>query len=181
MERDYDGHGAIYLTDLEPIEKLGRTAGERAVRRLNPRKISSQAVPIIYDRRVATSLVSHCLSAINGASIARGTSFLKDDLGKQIFQKHIQIIEDPLRRRGLSSKPFDGEGLATKRRHLIENGVLTNWILDLRSARKLNVAPTGQASRGVGSSPSPSTSNVYLEAGDETPESMIAKLSSAFW
>jgi PmbA protein len=172
MERDYDGHGATYLSDLEGTEKIGRTAGERAVKRLNPRKVPSQSVPIIYDRRVATSLVSHCLSAINGAAIARGTSFLKDDRGKQIFREQINVIEDPHRLRGGSSRPFDGEGLPTQRRSIIENGILTNWILDLRSARKLELAPTGQGSRG-----GPSTSNIYMEAGVDTPEAMIKALN----
>ncbi len=171
MERDYDGHGATYLADLESVEKIGTTAGERAVKRLNPRKLNSQSVPIIYDRRVATSLVSHCLNAINGAAIARGTSFLKGDLGKQLFRERINIVEDPLRKRGSSSRPFDGEGLPTQRRNIIDKGILTNWILDLRSARKLNLSPTGQGSRG-----GPSTSNIYMEAGDETPDAMVRSL-----
>jgi PmbA protein len=176
MERDYDGHGATHFSDVEPIEKIGRTAGERAVKRLNPRKLTSQSVPIIYDRRVATSLVSHCLGAINGASVARGTSFLKGDLGKRIFRETINIIDDPLRVRGSASKPFDGEGLPVKRRHLIENGMLPSWIMDLRAARKLKMTPSGQGSRGLTSPPGPTTTNVYMEAGSETPESMIKSL-----
>jgi PmbA protein len=177
MERDYDGHAAIYLGDLETPEKIGRTAGERAVRRMNPRKVNSQALPIIYDRRVATSLIGHMLGAINGASIARGTSFLKDDLGKPIFNAHVTITDDPHRMRGLSSRPFDGEGLPTQRRNIIDKGVLPNWILDLRSARKLGLKPTGQASRGLGSPPSPSTSNITMHAGEQTVENMIKSLT----
>ncbi len=175
MERDYDGHGAVYLEDLETPEKIGRTAGTRAVKRLNPRKINSQAVTIIYDWRVATSLTSHLLGAINGAAIARGTSFLKDDLGKQLFSKHINIIEDPHRSRGQSSRPFDGEGLPTIKRKIIDNGMLPMWTLDLRSARKLGLKPTGQGSRG-----GPGTSNIYLEAGSQSPESLIKSLKKGF-
>jgi PmbA protein len=173
MERDYYGHSAIYHADLEPIEKIGMTAGERAVKRLNPRKLDSQAVPILFDWRVATSLVGHLLGAINGAAIARGTSFLKDDLGKQLFQTTVNILDDPHRLRGQGSRPFDGEGLPTERRYIIEHGVLPMWLLDLRSARKLGLRPTGQASRGLASPPSPSTSNIVMEAGKVTRASLI--------
>jgi PmbA protein len=176
MQRDYDYHGATYMADIEPLEKIGRTAGERAVARLNPRKLESQAVPIIYDRRVAGSLVSHLLSGINGASIARGTSFLKDDRGSRLFEDSVTIIEDPHRKRGAASKPFDGEGLPTQKRALIDKGKLPEWILDLRTARKLGLSPTGQASRGLASAPSPSTSNIYMEAGLDSPEEMMQAL-----
>jgi PmbA protein len=176
MERDYDGHSAVYRADLETVQKIGTTAAERAVKRLNPRKVPSQAVPIIYDRRVATSLVSHMLGAISGSAIARGTSFLIDAKGQAIFKPHVTIVDDPHRLRGLSSRPFDAEGLPTVRRNLIDKGVLPNWLLDLRSARKLGLAPTGQAARGLASPPSPSTTNVYMEAGSDTPEAMIKAL-----
>jgi PmbA protein len=175
MERDYDGHGAIYFEDLETPEKIGRTAGTRAVRRLNPHKIDSQAVPIIFDWRVATSLTSHFLGAINGAAIARGTSFLKEDLGKEIFSPLINIIEDPHRRRGQSSRPFDGEGLPTVKRKLIDNGILPMWTLDLRSSRKLGLKPTGQGSRS-----GPGTSNIYMEAGTQSPDSVIKSFKKGF-
>jgi PmbA protein len=173
MQRDYDFHGATHLSDLEPLEKIGRTAGERAVKRLNPRKIESQSVPIIFDRRVAGSLVSHLLGAINGSSIARGTSFLKDARQTLVFGEGVTIIDDPHRKRGSASKPFDGEGLPTQRRAIVEMGRLPEWLLDLRSARKLGLAPTGQASRGLSSPPSPSTSNIYMEAGQTPPEEMM--------
>ncbi len=176
MERDYDGHSAVYLSDLETVEKIGKTAGERAVKRLNPRKVESQAVPIIYDRRVSTSLVSHMLGAIGGASIARGTSFLMDAKGREIFKPNVTIVDDPHRKRGLSSRPFDAEGLPTQKCDIVARGVLQNWTLDLRSARKLGLAPTGQAARGLASPPSPSTTNVYMEAGSDTPEAMIKSL-----
>jgi PmbA protein len=175
MERDYDGHSAIYLADLETPEKIGRTAGTRAVHRLNPRKLESQSVPVIYDWRVATSLTSHMLGAINGAAIARGTSFLKDDLGKQLFRKQVNIVEDPHRRRGQSSRPFDGEGLPTVKRNIIDAGTLPMWTLDLRSARKLGLKPTGQGSRG-----GPGTANIYMEAGTDSPESIIKSLNKGF-
>jgi PmbA protein len=178
MERDYDGTSANHLSDLESTEKIGRTAGERAARRLNPRKLSSQSVPVIYDRRVASSLLGHLAGAMNGGAIARGVSFLKDDLGKSIFKSTINIIDDPLRARGPSSRSFDGEGLPVQRRALIDKGVLTGWVLDLRSARKLGMAPTGNGSRGLASPPSASTSNMHLEAGIDSPEDMMKSVGT---
>jgi PmbA protein len=173
MERDGDGHSAIHFEDLESAEKIGRTAGERAVARLNPRKIASQTAPILFDRRIATSLVGHLLGAINGSAIARGTSFLKNDLGRALFRPDITILDDPLRRRGLASRPVDGEGLPTRRMKIIDSGVLTTWILDLRSARQLGLAPTGHGARALASPPSPSTSNVHMEAGARAPGDMM--------
>ncbi|MFO1033924.1 MAG: TldD/PmbA family protein [Hyphomicrobiales bacterium] len=168
MERDYDGHGAVYWSDVEPAEKIGRTAGERAVQRLNPRKLSSQRVPVIFDRRIATSLIGHLLSGINGAAIARGTSFLKNDMGQALFGSGVFIIDDPLKPRGLASRAVDGEGLPVSRQALIDKGVLTTWLLDLRSARQLNLPPTGHGGRG-----GPSSSNVHMEAGNRSPAEMM--------
>lgn len=176
MQRDYDYSSAIHFADLRDPETIGRTAGERAVERLNPRKVKSQSVPVIYDRRVASGLIGHLLAAINGAAIARGTSFLKDRMGQEIFGPHITIVEDPFIRRGLGSRPFDGEGLACHRRNLIEDGVLTGWILDLRSARQLGLAPTGQGSRS-----GPTTSNVYLPPGTQSPEEQIGEISQGLY
>ncbi|MCA3560778.1 MAG: TldD/PmbA family protein [Aestuariivirga sp.] len=176
MQRDYDYSSAIHFADLRDPEVIGRSAGGRAVERLNPRKVKSQSVPVIYDRRVASGLIGHLLGAINGAAIARGTSFLKDALGQQIFGSHITITEDPHMLRGHGSRPFDGEGLACHRRNLIEDGVLTGWFLDLRSARQLGLPPTGQGSRG-----GPSTSNVFLPAGAETPEEQIKSLKQGLY
>jgi PmbA protein len=173
MERDYDGHGAAHFEDVETPEKIGTTAGERAVARLNPRKIPSQRVPVLYDRRVASSLVGHLLGGINGASIARGTSFLKEDLGKALFSKGVTLIEDPHRMRGPSSRPCDGEGLPTVKRNIIDQGTLTTWILDLRAARQLGIAPTGHGARGLTSPPSASVSNVHMEAGARSPEEIM--------
>ena len=176
MQRDYDYSSAIHFVDLRDPETIGRTAGERAVKRVDPRKVKSQSVPVIYDRRVASGLVGHLLGAINGAAIARGTSFLKDAMGQQVFGSGITIVEDPHMLRGLGSRPFDGEGLACHRRNLIENGILTGWVLDLRSARQLGLAPTGQGSRG-----GPSTSNVFLPAGARSPEEQIRGISQGLY
>jgi len=176
MQRDYDYSSAVHFVDLREPEVIGRTAGERAVARINPRKVKSQSVPVIYDRRVAAGLIGHLLGAINGAAIARGTSFLKDAMGQQIFGPHITIVEDPHMLRGHGSRPFDGEGLACHRRNLIDQGVLTGWILDLRAARQLGLAPTGQGSRG-----GPSTANVFLPAGTETPEDQIRSLKQGLY
>ncbi|WP_040847092.1 TldD/PmbA family protein, partial [Nitrospirillum viridazoti] len=148
MERDYDYHSAIYAGDLESPVTIGRRAGERVVARLNPRKVATQAVPVVFDPRVAGGLVSHLTGAISGAAIARGTSFLKDKMGQAVFAPGITIVDDPHIRRGLRSKPFDAEGQANSRRNLIDGGVLTTWLLDCRSARQLGLASTGHASRG---------------------------------
>ena len=176
MQRDYDYSSAIHFADLRDPETIGRTAGERAVKRLSSRKVKSQSVPVIYDRRVASGLIGHLLGAINGAAIARGTSFLKDRLGQEVFASHITIVEDPFIRRGLGSRPFDGEGLACHKRNLIDNGVLNGWVLDLRSSRQLGLKPTGQGSRG-----GPSTSNVYLPPGAITPEEQIKSISQGLY
>ena len=176
MQRDYDFSSAIHFADLRDAQAVGRSAGERAAKRLNPRKVKSQSVPVIYDRRVASGLIGHLLGGINGAAIARGTSFLKGDLGKPVFGAGITIVEDPVIRRGLGSRAHDGEGLACHRRNLIDKGVLTGWILDLRSARQLGLQPTGQGSRG-----GPTTSNVYLEPGALSPEAQIAEISQGLY
>ena len=174
MERDYDFTSAVHFSDLRRPEDVGREAGQRAARRRDPRKLKSQAVPVFFDRRVATSLIGHLLGAINGAAIARGTSFLKESLGQQVFARGVTISDDPLRRRGPASRPYDAEGLAVSRRDLIADGVLTGWLLDLRSARQLGLAPTGQAGGGLGAPPSPTASNVHMVAGGSTPEALMA-------
>src|SRR5262249_13462565 len=144
----------LHASDLDAPDAIGRCAGERAVNRLNPRKVPTCSVPIVFDPRVAGSLVGHLASAINGSSIARKTSFLRDKLGERLFAPEITIIDDPLRVRGLRSHPFDAEGVAVKKRALVENGVLTTWILDCATARELGLKTTGHAQRGVGSTPS---------------------------
>src|SRR5690606_38166495 len=165
MERDYDYSSAVFGADLDDPAAVGRRAGERAVKRLNPRKVATAQLPVIYDPRVANSLIGHLASAINGTAIARGTSFLKDSMGKRILPTGVTVTDDPHRRRGLRSKPFDGEGVANRRLDIVADGVLTSWILDLRSARQLGLASTGHAARGTSSPPSPATTNLYLAPG----------------
>ena len=181
MERDYDYTSAVYLADLRSPEDVGAEAGRRAVRRLGGRKVSTRQVPVIYDPRVARGLLSSLAGAINGAGIARGTSFLKDKLDQRVFAPGIRVIDDPHRQRGLRSRPCDGEGLPTQRRAIVEDGVLTTWLLDLRSARQLGLKSTGHASRGTSSPPSPSASNFYLEAGAITPAEMIGDIPDGFY
>src|SRR5579864_338485 len=181
MERDYDQASARHKSDLRTAADIGRSAGERAVRRLNPRKVKSQAVPIVYDPRVAGGLLGHFAGAISGASIARGVSFLKDLLGKEVFQPSVTIVDDPHRIRGLRSKPFDGEGVSNGRRNLVDRGVLSTWLLDCASAKQLGLSTTGHASRGTGGPPSPSATNLYLEAGTLSPEALIADIKEGFY
>lgn len=181
MERDYDYTAAVFASDLESPEAVGKSAGDKTVRRLNPRKAETTAAPILFDPRVSKSLVGHLSAAANGASIARGTSFLKDKMGQHLFPVGINIIDDPLRKRGLKSRPFDGEGIATRKSHLIEDGVLKTWFLDLRSARQLGLMTTGHAARGTSSPPSPSSSNLYLEPGEKTPEELMADIDQGLY
>ncbi len=181
MERDYDYTSAIHASDLEPLDVVGRRAGERAVARLNPHKITTRKVPVIFDPRVSGSMVSHLVGAINGASIARKTSFLKDRLGQQLFAKGIRIIDDPLRVRGLRSQTFDAEGVAVKRTALIDDGILTTWLLDCATARELGMTTTGHAHRGVSSSPSPGPYNLYLDAGTVSPKDLIADVKQGLY
>ncbi len=181
MERDYDFSSVIHERDLKAPEEIGREAGLRAARKINPRKVKSQAVPVIYDSRIASSLVGHFLSAIMGSAIARGTSFLRDRLGQQIFSPTIQILDDPLRARGLASRPFDAEGIAAKALPLIEDGVLKSWILDLGSARQLGLKTTGHAARGLAGPPGPSSSNVEMKPGDRTLAELMKAIGTGFY
>ena len=176
MQRDYDYHSAIHLADLDDPAAIGRSAGERAVARLNPTRPKTAKLPVVYDPRVAGGLVGHFAGAINGAAVARGTSFLKDKMGERIFAAGIAIHDDPRRVRGLRSRVFDGEGTPTAARALIEDGVLTTWLLDSRSARQLGLASTGHAARGTGGPPSPSPTNLYLAAGTLTPAELMADI-----
>ena len=181
MERDYDYTAASHFEDLESAAEIGKNAGTRAVKRLSPRKIASQSVPVIYDRRVSSSLLGHLSSAINGAAIARGTSFLKNEMGQQILAKGISIIDDPLRQRGMASRPFDAEGLTSRKRELVADGILNGWVLDLRAARQLGLPPTGNGSRGLSSPPGPSTSNLHLEPGALSPEQMTGSIQQGLY
>jgi PmbA protein len=174
MQRDYDYHSTVHLADLDDPTAIGRSAADRAIARLNPARPSTAKLPVIYDPRVAGGLVGHLAGAINGASVARGTSFLKDKLGQRVFAPGIAIRDDPRRVRGLRSRPFDGEGTPTAARALIDDGVLTTWLLDSRSARQLGLRSTGHAARGTGGPPSPSPTNLYLAAGSLTPAELMA-------
>lgn len=180
MERDYDYSVARHFSDLSAAEIIGRNAGEKAIRRLNPKKVPSCEVPVIFDPRVARSLVSSFASAINGAAIARGTSFLKDKMGQQIFSNAITLTDDPYKLRGLKSRPFDAEGVAGKKRALIDKGVLTSWLLDIRSAKQLGLQTTGNASRGLSSPPSPSSANLYIENGKLSTKELLQDIKPGF-
>jgi PmbA protein len=181
MERDYDYTSAQHASDLASPASVGRTAGMRAVARFGPRKVETCKVPVVYDPRVSNSLVGHLIGAANGASIARKTSFLKDRLGQQLFNKNIRIIDDPLRLRGLRSQPFDAEGVAVKKLAIIDEGVLSSWLLDSSTARELGLVTTGHAQRGVSSSPSPGSYNLHLEAGEPTPAELISDIAQGFY
>ena len=181
MERDYDFSTAVYGEDLQNARKLGKSAAEKAVARLNPRKIKTSQVPVIFDPRVSNSLVGHLASAVNGSSVARGTTFLKDKMGEQLFANGVNIIDDPLRLRGLRSKAFDAEGVATQARHIINDGTLQTWVMDMRSARQLGLKTTGNAARGTSSPPSPSTTNLYMDAGTVSREDLIKGVKSGFY
>jgi PmbA protein len=181
MEQDYDFSSTLHAADLEHADKIGRTAGERAVERLNPRKVATRRVPVVFDPRISGSLVGHLASAANGASIARKTSFLREKLGEKIFASGIDIIDDPLRQRGQRSRPFDAEGVTTRVQKIVEDGVLKTWLLDCATARELNLETTGHAQRGVSSVPSPGPSNLHLAAGTKSPNALIAEIEDGFY
>jgi PmbA protein len=181
MERDYEFSSTLHAADLDSAERIGKLAGERAVARINPRKVATKRVPVVYDRRVAGGLVGHLAAAINGSAVARKTSFLRDKLGERLFQPGIRILDDPLRRRGLRSRPFDGEGVAGRALAVVDDGVLKSWLLDSATARELDLTTTGHAQRGVSSSPSPGPSNLYLAAGTRTPDELIADIAEGFY
>jgi len=181
METDYDFASALHAADLDAPERIGTNAGERAVKRLNPRKVSTRKLPVVFDRRVSSSLVGHLASAINGSSIARKSSFLKDKMGAQLFAPGINIIDDPLRRRGLRSRPFDAEGVAVRRIALVADGVLKTWLLDSATARELGLTTTGHAQRGASSTPSPGASNLHLEAGAQDVDALIKDVGEGFY
>ena len=173
MQRDYEFASTVHGADLRDPAELGRVAAERAVRRLDPVRPKTARLPVVYDRRIAGSLLGHFAGAINGAAIARGTSFLKEAMGEAVFAPAISVIDDPLRARGLRSRGFDGEGQQVARRALIEDGVLTSWLLDTRSAAQLGLATTGHAARGTSGPPGPAPSNLYMEAGNVSRDDLI--------
>jgi len=180
MERDYESEVRTHRADLASPAEIGRKAGERAVRRLNPVKMRTGRATVVYDPRVATGLVGSLAGAINGAAIARKTSFLRDRLGARVFATGIRIVDDPFRPRGLASRPFDGEGVAPERLAVVDDGVLTTWFLDSATARELGLATNGHAARG-GGNPSPGSTNLALLAGTRTAEELIAEVGEGLY
>ena len=178
MERDYFGESRTYANELPSPEDVGRIAGERTVARLGAKKPPTGAFPVLYDERVASTLIGHITQAINGASVARGSSWLRDSMGDMILPKDMSLIEDPHRARIGGSRPFDGEGLRTNRRVIVEDGRLMGWTLDLGTARQLGLQSTGNAARGVSAPPSPSTGNLELQANAETRESLLKDMGT---
>jgi PmbA protein len=178
MERDYDGDFRIFRADLRAPEEIGTLAGERAVARAGARKPPTGSYPVLYDERVASSLIGHLLAAVNGTSVARGASWLRDALGEVVLPETLDLVEDPHRARTSASRPFDAEGLPTQRRKIIDQGRLTGWTLDLATARKLGMESTGNASRGTSSGPSPATWNVALTQGEADRAALLRKMGT---
>jgi PmbA protein len=181
MERDYDWSSVVHLADLDDPVAIGRRAAEKAVARLNPTRPRTARIPVVYDPRVSASLLGHLTSAINGAAVARGTSFLREQLGKKVLADGLTVRDDPTRRRGLRSRPFDGEGMAGAPRAVVEDGVLTTWLLDWRAARQLGLASTGHASRGTGGPPGPAPTNLWLEPGKVAPAALMADIAEGLY
>ena len=180
MERDYDYSSRLHFGELDAPEVIGRNAGERAVRRLNARKAQTGPVTVVFDPRVARGIAGHLAGAINGASVARKTSFLRDMMGKQVASAAITVIDEPLRRRGQASRPFDGEGIAGATLEMISRGVLNHWFLSTSAARELGLETNGRGARS-GSSVSPSSTNLSIEPGDESPEDLIRAVGTGFY
>ena len=179
MERDHEWHSARHLADLDSAAEIGRRAGERAVARLNSTRPRPGKYPVIFDPRVSSGLLGHFAGAITGSAIARKTSFLLDRLGERVFAPGVTIVDDPLRLRGLRSRPFDGEGVRVSSQGLVADGVLNSWMADSASARQLGIGPTGHAARGVGGAPGASPSNFYLAAGPRSREQLLAAYPEA--
>lgn len=181
MQRDYAWRTARHASDLPAPDEIGRLAGERAVQRLAPGRLSSGPLPVIFDPRVGGSLVGHLLSAMSGAAIARGASFLLGREDDQLFDSGVTILDDPLRPRGLRSRPFDGEGLPTAARALIDHGRLTGWLMNAAAARQLGGQPTGHAARGGGGAPGISATNTHIAAGSVSPKELIADIADGVY
>lgn len=180
MERDWDYSSRLHFSDLDTPEKIGKTAGERAVKRLGARRVKTGVFPVVFDPRVARGIAGHIAAAINGASVARKTSFLRDMMGKQITSTSITVTDNPLRKRGLSSRPFDGEGVVGELLTPIENGVLNAWLLSTSAARELGLETNGRGVR-ASSSVNPSSTNFAIEPGDVPPDELIEPIQSGFY
>ncbi len=178
MERDWHGEARVHQADLPDAEEIGRLAGMRAVARSGARKPKTGAYPVVFDERIASSLIGHLLGAINGTAVARGASWLRDAMGAPVLPDGLDLIEDPLRPRIGNSRPFDAEGLQTGRRALVEKGVLQGWVLDLATARKLGLQSTANAMRGTGAPPAPGTTNVALTAGSASREDLLREMGT---
>ncbi len=178
MERDYDGDSRIFQADLRSAREIGQRAGERAAERLGARKPPTGAYPVLFDERISSTLIGHLLAAANGLSVARGSSWLMDRLGEQVLPKGLSITEDPHRPRVSGSRPFDAEGLPTRKRQIVEDGVLIGWTLDLATGRKLGMASTANAKRGTSSPPSPGVWNTALTQGEATRDDLIAQMGT---
>ena len=181
MEGDYASHSTHYLEDLDSPEEIGRRTAERTLARLNPRKMESTKAHVVFDRRVSASMLGHLAGAISGSAIARGTSFLREDMGKQVMSQSLQVIDDPHLIRGLRSTAFDGEGVAPEKFTPIENGVLTSWFLDSATARQLDLQTNGRAGRGTGGPPSPSPTNLYMAAGQRSVADILKDIGTGFY
>ena len=178
MERDWCAEGRIFQADLPAPEEVGQLAAERAVARFGARRPKTGAYPVLYDERIASSLIGHLLSAINGSAISRGSSWLRDAMGEAVLPKGISLREDPLRVRRTGSRPFDAEGLQSRAKDLVADGVLQSWVLDLATARKLGLSSTANAVRGTSSPPSPASSNVILTQGSRTQAELLAEMGT---
>ena len=178
MERDYDYDSRVFQADLRDAEDIGTRAAARAVERIGARKPKTGAYPVIFDERVASSLIGSLLQATNGAMIARGSSWLRDAIGEQVLPTGLSLIEEPHRARVTGSRLFDAEGLATSDRAIVDNGVLTGWTLDLGTARKLGMQSTANAARGTGAPPQPSLTNVSLTQGDKSRDALIREMGT---
>lgn len=178
MERDHHGESRVFQSELPDAAEIGRVAGERAVARADPRRPRTGAFPVLFDERIAVSLIGHLLAAVNGTAIARGASWLRDAMGSAVLPPDLSLIEDPLRPRTGGSRPFDAEGLATAKRAIVENGVLKGWVLDLATARKLGLESTANAARGPTAPPSPSVSNITLTPGRHSRDELLREMGT---
>lgn len=181
MQRDYAWRTARHGGDLPSAQEIGQMAGDRAVARLNPGKLKSGQMPVVFDPRIGGSFIGHLAGAISGSSIARRSSFLLDKLDAQLFDSAITITDDPLRLRGLRSRPFDGEGLPTAAHDLVVGGKITGWLMDSASARQLGLAPTGHASRGASGAPGVAPSNLHMGAGSASPAELMADIADGVY